>query len=82
MPKVGKRAKGIREVAGIGIGSKIHQIAVHRVMLAVSAIGSPRELSSQKYTRIAASGPSNVNSNFCLAMVNAVFRCQDYKIQY
>lgn len=36
-PAIGKTAKGIIEVAGIGMGSKIHQIAHHKVTAAVIA---------------------------------------------
>ena len=59
---MGSKAIGSKDVAGIGMGSKIHQIAHKIVMLAVAAgANSQPEIDKKMYKINANAGPSGSN---------------------
>jgi hypothetical protein len=63
MPRMGKSARGNNEVAGMGMGSNIHQVAQTIVMAAVQQAdpSQPMESSARK-ANAAMTGPRNRNS--------------------
>jgi hypothetical protein len=62
MPKKGSKARGISEVTGIGIGSKIHQMAVHKEIAAVIfIIEGMSHMARLLYSSMPSSGPNRLN---------------------
>ena len=70
IPASGKAKKGIMDVAGMGMGSTIHHIAIQHVIPAVAALSYEMLEDKTKYSIHPNAGPmSRVHDRSCFILV-------------